>query len=535
MNTMLPPWPPSQFDGHLPHPSQPPPPPPPPSPPPPPPGPPSPPSSRSNKRKKGTDEEHVHDTSEPGGNSNTNDGDRKKRKRKKKSTNKESAPRASTSSGQQEHQQTETSEASTKKKQKGKIVNEVYRVSRRDLKEDATGGAERLRDGIVIHVRAFMGAFKAGTIPDPPTSAEIAAFEQSQSLGSDLHAALKRSLTTINTSSINILNQLRTLREECKLAGSTTASKIAQIPDDKIKMMFACLQETGLHRFCPDVFGTPTSYYNLVHEGLVMITFTQVYSLGGYRFLGIEKEYVDNTLLVQKLYRSFVFSRMRKLMRREAKQKGGVQEDLNYTKVYKERRNKTKERTKYHTLRHFHSRITPLFEQPCCHSDHEDGPDGSYHILTMPLRNPKVTMLYYETDVYRDECKKYEGRTKNQRRRAPRIPHPENKETNFIGLPKPSVPLDWFNPDEFNKLPVHIRVKYRDSSVVLPLAEKMAGPEDDWKTMGHKGFMKKYGKEVRSQYQIPTKEEMESADVDTDDEMDEDEGDESDGSEMDEF
>ena len=145
-----------------------------------------------------------------------------------------------------------------------------------------------------------MGAFKAGTIPDPPTSAEIAAFEQrytlalylehvfiltlhSQSLGSDPHAALKRSLTTINTSSINILNQLRTLREECKLAGSTTASKIAQIPDDKIKMMFACLQETGLHRFCPDVFGTPTSYYNLVHEGLVMITFTQVYSLGGYR------------------------------------------------------------------------------------------------------------------------------------------------------------------------------------------------------------------------------------------------------------
>ncbi|KAJ3846222.1 hypothetical protein EV368DRAFT_89366 [Lentinula lateritia] len=461
---MLPPWPPSQFDGHLPHPSQPPPPPP----PPPPPGPPSPPSSKSNKCKKGTDEEHAHDTSEPGGNSNTSDGDRKKRKHKKKSTNKESAPQASTSSGQQEHQQTETPEASTKKKQKGKVVNEVYRVSRRDLKEDATGGAERLRDGIIFHVRAFMGAFTAGMIPDPPTSAEIAAFEQSQSLGSDPHAALKRSLTTINTSSINILNQLRTLREECKLAGSTTASKIAQIPDDKIKMMFACLQETGLHRFCPDVFGTPTSYYNLVHEGLVMITFTQVYSLGGYRFLGIEKEYVDNTLL------------------------------------------------------------------PRCHSDHEDGPDGSYHILTMPLRNPKVTMLYYETDVYRDECKKYEGRTKNQRRRAPRIPHPEKKETNFIGLPKPSVPLDWFDPDEFNKLPVHIRVRYRDSPVVLPLAEQMAGPEDDWKTMGHKGFMKKYGKEVRSQYQIPTKEEMESADVDTDDEMDEDEDDESDGSEMDE-
>ncbi|KAJ3885792.1 hypothetical protein GG344DRAFT_70224 [Lentinula edodes] len=176
VNTMLPPWPPSQFDGHLPHPSQPPPPPPPP------------PSSRSNKGKKGIDEEHVHDTSEPGGNSNTNNGNGKKWRRRKKST--------------------KTPETSTKKKQKGKVVNEVYHVSRNDLKEDATGGAECLRDRIVIHVRAFMGIFKAGTILDPPTFVEIAASEQSQSLGSDPHAALKWSLTTINTSSINILNQL---------------------------------------------------------------------------------------------------------------------------------------------------------------------------------------------------------------------------------------------------------------------------------------------------------------------------------------
>ncbi|KAJ3764875.1 hypothetical protein FB446DRAFT_836286, partial [Lentinula raphanica] len=342
--------------------------------------------------------------------------------------------------------------------------------------------------------KAFMGALKAAMVPDPPTSAEIAAFEQNCALGDDPHATLKHSLTTINTFSADILNKLRTLRHECKMAGSNTASKIAQIPDDKIKMMFACMQEVGLSRFCPDVFGTPTLYFNLVHEGLALVTFTQVFLLGGYRFLGITKDYVDNTLLMQKLYRSFVFSCMQELICKEAKKKGSVQEDLNYIKVYKEchkvieidnlvriqlkhyQFQKCEERLKYHTLQGWHSHIKPLFDQTRCHSDHEDGPDGSFYVLTMPLRNSKVTKLYYATDDYRIECKKYEARTRSQRLRVPRIPHPEKKETNFIGLPKPSVPLDWFDPVEFNKLPMHIWAKYRDLPVVLPLEEKMQGP-----------------------------------------------------------
>ncbi|KAJ3780590.1 hypothetical protein GGU10DRAFT_415415 [Lentinula aff. detonsa] len=374
---------------------------------------------------------------------------------------------------------------------RGKRGTAIYRVGRKDLKEDPNGGAERLRDGIVIHIRAFMGALKAAMVPDPPTPAEIAAFEQNRLLGDDPHAMLKQSLTMVNTFSMDVLNKLRTLRHECKIAGSDTASRIAQIPDDKIKMMFACMQEVGLNRFCPDVFGTPTSYFNLVHEGLALVTFTQVFLLGGYRFLGITQDYVNNTLLIQKLYRSFIFGRMRDLMRKEARKK-----------------EKCQERMKYHTLRGWHTRIKPLFEQPPCHSDHEDGPDGSYHVLTMPLRSSKVTRLYYETDNYRDECKKYEARNRSQLRKLPRIPHPQGKETNFTGLPNPTIPLDWFDPGEFNKLPMHIRAKYKDSSVVLPLEEKMQGPrQDDWKTMGPKAFMKKYGKE----------EEMEAAGINGDD------------------
>ncbi|KAJ3737824.1 hypothetical protein DFJ43DRAFT_1035455 [Lentinula guzmanii] len=401
---------------------------------------------------------------------------------------------------------------------RGKRGTAIYRVGRKDLKEDPNRGAERLRDGIVIHLRAFMGALKAAMVPDPPTPAEIAAFEQNRSLGDDPHAMLKQSLTMVNTFSTDVLNKLRTLRHECKIAGSDTASKIAQIPDDKIKMMFACMQEVGLNRFCPDVFGTPTSYFNLVHEGLALVTFTQVFLLGGYRFLGITKDYVNNTLLIQKLYRSFIFGRMRDLMRKEAKKKGSVQEDLKYTKAYKERQKKCQERTKYHTLRGWHTRIKPLFEQPRCHSDHEDGPDGSYYALTMPLRSSKVTRLCYETDNYRDECKKYEARNRSQFRKLPRVPHPQGKETNFVGLPNPTIPLDWFEPGEFNKLPMHIRAKYKDSPVVLPLEEKMQGPrQDDWKTMGPKAFMKKYGKEVRAQYQFPSEEEMEAAGINGDD------------------
>ncbi|KAJ3755184.1 hypothetical protein EV360DRAFT_73064 [Lentinula raphanica] len=494
---------------------------------------PAPSSSNSDKGKGKRPREE--DEEEPTENNQDTNQQKKKKKKKKPTTSGPSPSQPPPEPTQQQQPNRDDSQNQTRPRKRGKRGNAIYRVGRKDLKEDPNGGAERLRDGIIIHIRAFMGALKAAMVPDPPTPAEIAAFEQNRALGDDPHATLKHSLTTINTFSADVLNKLRTLRHECKMAGSDTASKIAQIPDDKIKMMFACMQEVGLSRFCPDVFGTPTSYFNLVHEGLALVTFTQVFSLGGYRFLGITKDYVDNTLLMQKLYRSFVFGRMQELIRKEAKKKGSVQEDLNYIKVYKERHKvieidnlvriqlkhyqfqKCEERLKYHTLRGWHSRIKPLFDQTRCHSDHEDGPDGSFYVLTMPLRNSKVTKLYYATDDYRIECKKYEARTRSQRLRVPRIPHPEKKETNFIGLPKPSVPLDWFDPVEFNKLPMHIRAKYRDSPVVLPLEEKMQGPrQDDWKTMGPKTFMKKYGKEVRDQYEFPTEEEMEAAGINTD-------------------
>ncbi|KAJ3991700.1 hypothetical protein F5050DRAFT_1715875 [Lentinula boryana] len=466
---------------------------------------PGPSSSNSNKGKR---REREEDEEEPTvGNQDTSQQKKRKKKKKKHPTSGPGPSQPAPESTQQQQADQDDSQNQSTPRKRDKRGNAIYRVGRKDLKEDPNGGAEHLRDGIVIHIRAFMGALKAAMVPDPPTPAEIAAFEQNRALGDDPHATLKHSLTTINTFSADVLNRLRTLRHECKAAGSDTASKIAQIPDDKIKMMFACMQEVGLSWFCPDVFGTPTSYFNLVHEGLALVTFTQVFSLGGYRFLGITKDYMDNTLLMQKLYRSF-------LMRKEAKKKGSVQEDLTYIKVYKERHKKCEECLKYHTLRGWHSRIKPLFDQTRCHSDHEDGPDGTYYILTMPLRSSKVTKLYYATDDYRVECKKYEARTRSQRRRVPRVPHPEKKETNFIGLPKPSVPLDWFDPVEFNKLPMHIRAKYRDSP-------KMQGPrQDDWKTMGPKKFMKKYGKEVRDQYEFPTKEEMKAAGINTDTDSD---------------
>ncbi|KIK71639.1 hypothetical protein GYMLUDRAFT_235942 [Collybiopsis luxurians FD-317 M1] len=95
------------------------------------------------------------------------------------------------------------------------------------------------------------------------------------------------------------------------------------------------------------------------------------------------------------------------------------------------------------------------------------------------------------------------------------IPHPQNKVSHFAKcLLKPTVALDWFDPDQFNQLPPHIRYRYHDSSIALPSKSETSG--NDWQKMKNKPFMQKYGNKVQALYNIPTDEEMEGENAEGD-------------------
>ncbi|KAJ6603445.1 hypothetical protein DFH09DRAFT_1301250 [Mycena vulgaris] len=91
-------------------------------------------------------------------------------------------------------------------------------------------------------------------------------------------------------------------------------------------------------------------------------------------------------------------------------------------------------------------------------------------------------------------------------------------------LPRPGVPLDWFDPEYFNAMPAAMRHTYaKKGAIALPLEQHLT--KKDWKNMDETTFMKKYGNDVLALYELPTAKEMAQMkkNLQSDDEDDEDE------------
>lgn len=101
--------------------------------------------------------------------------------------------------------------------------------------------------------------------------------------------------------------------------------------------MHCAVATLGLPRWNPDVLSTdPNSMYNILHEQLAIQTFQNVVIAHGYAHFGINHGKMKLSLLKQ-FYRSFVYGRMRDLVKRELKVPGSVGRDTVATNMYKRR------------------------------------------------------------------------------------------------------------------------------------------------------------------------------------------------------
>ena len=118
---------------------------------------------------------------------------------------------------------------------------------------------------------------------------------------------------------------------------STISGNIRRIPEDHLHYMHRAVATLGLSGWNPDVMSTdPNSMYNILHEQLAIQTFQHVVISHGYAHFAINHEKMTPSLLLQ-LYRSFVYGRMRDLVKRDLKSPGGVQRDTIATNMYKRR------------------------------------------------------------------------------------------------------------------------------------------------------------------------------------------------------
>jgi hypothetical protein len=86
------------------------------------------------------------------------------------------------------------------------------------------------------------------------------------------------------------------------------------------------------------------------------------------------------------------------------------------------------------------------------------------------------------------------------------VPDPQ-QESKLCKLPQ-NVPIDWFDPEYFNNLPLVIRARYMDASVAIP--ELWNDPSQSWRHLNDDDFMEQYGNKILEQYSIPTEAEFDA-------------------------
>ncbi|KAJ7085457.1 hypothetical protein B0H15DRAFT_738188, partial [Mycena belliarum] len=131
------------------------------------------------------------------------------------------------------------------------------------------------------------------------------------------------------------------------------------------------------------------------------------------------------------------------------------------------------------------------------------------HINNKPPRNTNITAFIRDLDRGRFSAAAALGKAQYLLTERSREYDPANAKDSDIGRRFPAdVPVDWFDPEYFNKLPKSLRAKYRNKGIGLPFPDHWAA--DDWKRLSDTDFMEKYGKHVLALYRIPTEEEMEN-------------------------
>jgi hypothetical protein len=99
--------------------------------------------------------------------------------------------------------------------------------------------------------------------------------------------------------------------------------------------MHSMVVTLGLSSWNPDIMSTnPNSMYNILHEQLAIQTFQHIVISHGYAYFGINHGKMKLSLL-KRLYHSFVYGRMRDLVKHDLKSPGGIQQDTIAMNMYK--------------------------------------------------------------------------------------------------------------------------------------------------------------------------------------------------------
>ncbi|KDQ34158.1 hypothetical protein PLEOSDRAFT_152217 [Pleurotus ostreatus PC15] len=356
-------------------------------------------------------------------------------------------------------------ETSSTKPKSRTAARKQYHLKKWEIPEDAT----RMKAAFETHIRLISLTLVSDSVPEAPTEYQKAMFDRLWADSNDLTAALHKA-RTFRGHSQAVDDALRDVRRRQVTESSNTTLNIARIPDHFIRQTFAILHSFGITAWRPDFYSTPTSHYNAALQSIAISTFEHIAVSHGYNHMGINIDCVRDAQLLHDIYLNFVWSHLRDLVLKEAKEAGSVAKASKLREAYRRRDRLTQKRAVWLSNNTYPDRVQALASEP----------------------------------EYRPKFQ----RAKPEPRKEHDNPIAESPISRRLPL---GCPLDWFAPEYFNSLDVMYRAYYIDAPIALPLAGDLSdniGEWKAWKDLSDADFMARYGNKVKAQYNLPTEAEM---------------------------
>ncbi|KAJ7803235.1 hypothetical protein B0H14DRAFT_2203699, partial [Mycena olivaceomarginata] len=313
-----------------------------------------------------------------------------------------------------------------------------------------------------LHLRVLMELLSQSAVPKRLSAKDMAPFNARFISTADIDAHMTEVFAAAIEPTGVVAERVVAFLRSAKTMSSQTAMDAARIGEHHLRTMFGALANAGLPSFTPDVFGNPESLYNIAHELVALHSFRIVAMNYGYSApYAVNLAIAKDDHLIQRFYRSFIYSYMESQAGIEERRPGQV-----------------------------------------------ELPDRTgYRVHEKPGHDSAVTALFKVLDSRHDD---HMTRKRRKGSWKPRTRQRGFSPTNLSCALPPDVPINYFSPEFFNNLSAQEHASYRNNGIALPTQEYCQTWADiqQWKKLETTAFMTKYGAAKLALYDLPTPDEL---------------------------
>ncbi|MBW0492138.1 hypothetical protein O181_031853 [Austropuccinia psidii MF-1] len=359
-------------------------------------------------------------------------------------------------------------------------------------------GTLQIKNAFKVHISLLWGLIEDDHVPASPDHNLLQDFYCNFASNAEILTAVENPFATYIIPPKDVI----TLKK-ARLGPQKIGHGIVKIEEFFAHSVHITLAKLGIQKWGPDLNEAVDSLLNDACRISAIKTFQQIAATGAYEYMNVNRSLCNNWSLLCNTYNHFVHFVMFKRSQNELRE-GERTLRANAINAIQMRRERLQDaRKKYALTNNFPKRYIKVLDDINAHSDDEYIPNHrGYAIKTLPFRSKNANAFFRKLDFLIQQNTSQNGPQSGPqyKRFRPQVPIVST----LHHIPK-GVPIDFYNPEYFNRLQPAQKWAAANSSQVAFLPKKeynidrMPNPDEQ---MQDSAFFQKYWPKLASKYDL---------------------------------